>query len=492
MTHVLNLFFRSFNNLNLFLHLFNNLHNYTHLWGVYLPILTASLLSLNSSYTMAPPPPTYVVLLLVVVVALLISPARSTLRLGFDGVVPEGIRLDLVHVDYGVNFTKFELLQRAMKRGKQRLERLKAGAVLVDDNAGHQIQAAVHVGSGEYLVNLAIGTPPVPFTAILDTGSDLIWTQCKPCSRCYKQSSPIFDPSRSSSYSKVPCSSPLCKALPNSKCSVDCKYLYAYGDYSTTQGVMASETFTLGSTSVPHIGFGCSDDTEGDGFNQGAGLVGLGRGPLSLVSQLGLGKFSYCLSSIDDTKTSPLLFGSLAKMNESFKARVATTPLVQNPSHPSFYYLSLEGITVGGTLLSIPNSTVVSKDGTGGMIIDSGTTITYLEAPTYKLMKKAFIAQTKLPVDDGSSTGLDLCFSVPSNDSTVEVPKLIFHFKGADLDLPPDNYMIQDSITSLLCVMIMESKGMSIFGNMQQQNMQVIYDLEKEELSFAPVQCNQL
>ncbi|KAJ8625545.1 hypothetical protein MRB53_034075 [Persea americana] len=443
---------------------------------------------------MAPPPSVLQVLLLVLVIASLLAlPTCSTSRLGHKNHVPEGIRVDLIHVDYGGNFTKLELLQRAIKRGKHRLERLKATAILAADDSGEKVQAPTHAGNGEFLVNLAIGTPPVPFAAILDTGSDLIWTQCKPCTNCYQQTTPIFDPSDSSSYSKLPCSSPLCTALPTSMCSSGCEYLYAYGDYSTTQGVMASETFTFGSTKVPKIGFGCGDDNEGRGFSQGAGLVGLGRGPLSLISQLGSGKFSYCLTSIDDTKTSPLLFGSLANMDEKVKDQAGVTPLVQNPSQPSFFYLSLEDITVGGTLLGIPKSTfALNEDGTGGLIIDSGTTITYLESAGYKLVKKAFASQTKLPVADGSATGLDLCFSVPSDSSTVEVPKLTFHFKGADIDLPPDNYMIQDSSTGLLCLLIMESSGMSIFGNMQQQNLQVVYDLEKEVLSIAPVQCDQL
>lgn len=432
-------------------------------------------------------------LVMVLMVVLCITPACSTSRKKFDEVVPEGIRVDLIHVDYGSNFTKFELLQRAIKRGMHKLERLKSSAVLVAEEAGEEIRAPMYPGNGEYLVNLSIGTPSVPFTAILDTGSDLIWTQCKPCTKCYKQPTPMFDPSHSSSYSKLPCSSSLCKALPSSTCSSDCEYMYSYGDYSTTQGILASETFTFGSNSVPKIGFGCGDDNQGDGFSQGAGLIGLGRGQLSLVSQLKSGKFSYCLTSIDDTKTSPLLFGSLANINKKFKDQAVATPLVQNPSQPSFYYLSLEGITIGGTLLPISNSTFkMNDDGSGGVIIDSGTTITYLEAEGYKLLKKAFVSQTKLTVADGSSVGLDLCFNAPSTSSTVEVPKLIFHFKGADLDLPADNYMIQDSSTGLLCLMIMESSGMSIFGNMQQQNMQVLYDLEKEVLSFAPAQCDQL
>lgn len=439
------------------------------------------------------PPIAKLLFMVVLMVAVGVLPTRSTSRHKFKGIAREGIRVDLIHVDYGGNFTKFELLQRAMKRGKYRLQRLKALANLAADDAGNEIQASTYAGNGEFLVNLAIGTPPVALPAILDTGSDLIWTQCKPCTNCYAQSTPIFDPSQSSSYSKLSCSSGLCKALPAATCSPNCEYLYAYGDYSTTQGVMASETFTFGSVSVPHIGFGCGEDNEGSGFSQGAGLVGLGRGSLSLISQLGSGKFSYCLTSIDDTNTSPLLFGSLADMKGDLKNQIKASPLVHNPSQPSFYYLTLEDITVGGTKLSIPKSTfTVKDDGSGGLIIDSGTTITYLESAGYKLLRKAFVSETNLPEADASPTGLDLCFDVSSGSSTVEVPKLIFHFKGADLDLPADNYMIQDSTTGLLCLTIMESSGMSIFGNMQQQNMQVLYDLENDLLSFAPVQCDQL
>ncbi|KAF5960791.1 hypothetical protein HYC85_002000 [Camellia sinensis] len=258
---------------------------------------------------------------------------------------------------------------------------------------------------------------------------------------------------------------------------------------------MATETFTFGEVLVPNIGFGCGEDNEGSGFSQGAGLVGLGRGPLSLVSQLGEPKFSYCLTSIDDSsKTSTLLMGSLASVNSTGgKNSITTTPLIQNPSQPSFYYLSLQGITVGGTALPIKKSTfALNQDGSGGLIIDSGTTITYLEQSAFDLVKKEFISQTKLSVDKSGSTGLDLCFTLPSDASTVEVPKLVFHFDGADMDLPAENYMIADSGMGLMCLAMGGSSGMSIFGNVQQQNMMVVHDLAKETLSFIPTQCNQL
>jgi hypothetical protein len=432
-----------------------------------------------------------------------VFPASSTSRRVLEHQKQQtGFHVTLHHVDSGKNLTKFERIQRGIKRGQHRLQRLSAMALAASsDNS--QVEAPVHAGTGEFLMNLAIGTPPETFSAIIDTGSDLIWTQCKPCTQCYDQPTPIFDPKKSSSFSKISCKSQLCDALPASTCGADgCLYLYQYGDYSMTEGVMATETFTFGDSddqkkvSVPKIGFGCGNDNEGDGFNQGAGLVGLGRGPLSLVSQLKEPKFSYCLTSIDNAKTSTLLLGSLgSEINGTQKATKSTTPLIKNPSQPSFYYLSLEGISVGKTRLPIEKSTFeLQDDGSGGVIIDSGTTITYIDGNAFDSLKKEFISQVKLDVDDSGSSGLDLCFSIPSGKTDVEVPKLVFHFNGADLDLPGENYMVADSSSGLLCLAMGSSgsSGMSIFGNIQQQNFLVIHDLVKETVSFIPTQCDGL
>ncbi|XAR73123.1 Nepenthesin [Bertholletia excelsa] len=429
--------------------------------------------------------------LVLTLTAILVSPACSTSRRALDDhparwKTQSGFRVGLKHVDSGTNLTK----------GRQRLQRLNA-MVLASAPTGDssQLKAPVYPGNGEFLMKLSIGTPAQSYSAIMDTGSDLIWTQCKPCQQCYDQPTPIFDPSKSSSFSKLSCSSDLCKALPMSNCGTDgCEYLYSYGDYSSSQGVMGTETFTFDKASVPNIGFGCGEDNEGSGFSQGAGLVGLGRGPLSLVSQLKEPMFSYCLTSIDDSKTSTLLMGSLASANATGNSGdVQTTPLLRNPSQPSFYYLDLQGITVGDTRLPIEKSTfALNADGSGGLIIDSGTTITYLKESAFDQVKKEFISQVKLPVDKSGSTGLDLCFTLPSDAKSVEVPKLVFHFKGADLELPGENYMIADSSMGLMCLAMGSSSGMSIIGNVQQQNLMVVHDLAKETVSFIPTQCNQL
>jgi hypothetical protein len=404
--------------------------------------------------------------------------------------VQNGFRVKLKHVDSGKNLTKFERIQHGVKRGRHRLQRFKAMALVASSNS--EIDAPVLPGNGEFLMKLAIGTPPETYSAIMDTGSDLIWTQCKPCTQCFDQPTPIFDPKKSSSFSKLSCSSKLCEALPQSTCSDGCEYLYGYGDYSSTQGMLASETLTFGKVSVPEVAFGCGEDNEGSGFSQGSGLVGLGRGPLSLVSQLKEPKFSYCLTSVDDTKASTLLMGSLASVKAS-DSEIKTTPLIQNSAQPSFYYLSLEGISVGDTSLPIKKSTFsLQEDGSGGLIIDSGTTITYLEQSAFDLVAKEFTSQINLPVDNSGSTGLEVCFTLPSGSTDIEVPKLVFHFDGADLELPAENYMIADASMGVACLAMGSSSGMSIFGNIQQQNMLVLHDLEKETLSFLPTQCDEL
>ncbi|KAH7836309.1 hypothetical protein Vadar_034506 [Vaccinium darrowii] len=359
---------------------------------------------------------------------------------------------------------------------------------------GNSIQAPVFAGDGEFLMNFTIGSPAVPVSAIMDTGSDLIWTQCMPCTHCFDQPTPIFNPVKSSTLHNISCTSEWCDDTSVFKCDHGCKYLYTYGDESSTKGYMAKDTFIFGdSVSVHNIVFGCGVNNQGSGLASGSGLVGLGRGPLSLVSQLDVDKFSYCLTSMGDDKTSQVLFGVLANLNNS-TGGTDSTPLVQNPFQPSFYYVSLKGITVGKTLVPISKSTLkLNGDGSGGTILDSGTTLTYLNDETFDALKKVFTSQMKLRVfKPPEAIGLDLCFDLHTADvSEVVFPKLKLHFEGLDLELPTENYIIPWN--GVVCLAMAESSnGLSILGNLAQQNLLVLHDLQKETVSFTPTQCDQL
>ncbi|KAG8099786.1 hypothetical protein GUJ93_ZPchr0013g37735 [Zizania palustris] len=424
-----------------------------------------------------------------------------------DAAAAAGVRVGLtrIHSEPGITASQFvrDALRRDMRRSARFGRELAASVGTVSAATRKDLP-----NGGEYIMTLAIGTPPLAYPAIADTGSDLIWTQCAPCGKqCFKQPGPLYNPSSSPTFGVLPCNSSLnlCAALlagasPPPGCS--CKYNQTYGT-GWTAGVQGSETFTFGSTPadqvrVPGIAFGCSNASSDD-WNGSAGLVGLGRGSLSLVSQLGAGMFSYCLTPFQDTNsTSTLLLGPSAALNGT---GVKSTPFVPSPSKApmnTYYYLNLTGISVGTEALSIPPNTFsLQTDGTGGLIIDSGTTITSLVDAAYKKVRAAVQSLVTLPVTDGSgATGLDLCFALPPSSSSstppATLPSMTLHFDGADMVLPVENYMILDSGMWCLAMRSQTDGELSTLGNYQQQNLHVLYDVHKETLSFAPAQCTTL
>jgi hypothetical protein len=106
------------------------------------------------------------------------------------------IRADLTHVDSGRGFTKRELLRRLTARSTARAARLGASAQAATAPVARGTVGNMDYNS-EYLIQFGIGTPsPQAVALTLDTGSDLIWTQCA-CLACFDQPIPVFDPSAS-------------------------------------------------------------------------------------------------------------------------------------------------------------------------------------------------------------------------------------------------------------------------------------------------------
>jgi hypothetical protein len=436
-----------------------------------------------------------VVLLVLLPLLLSVAAAHSHSDGGF------GFQATLTHVDAGAGYTEAQLLSRAVRRSRSRVAALQSLAVTPAD-AITTARILVLASEGEYLMSMAIGTPPREYSAILDTGSDLIWTQCAPCMLCVDQPTPFFDPAKSPTYRKLPCSSPMCDALYYPSCfRSTCVYQYFYGDSASTAGVLSNETFTFGTNgstrvSVPNIAFGCGNLNAGSLYN-GSGMVGFGRGPLSLVSQLGAPRFSYCLTSFMSAVPSRLYFGAYATLNRTNttdSGPVQSTPFIVNPALPTMYYLNMTGISVGGDLLPIEAwvFAINDTDGTGGVIIDSGATITYLAQPAYGMLRQAFVAQVGLTVVNPTSPDdLDTCFKWPPPPRTkVSMPELVFHFEGADMELPLENYMLIDGYTGNLCLAMAPSDDGSIIGSFQHSNFHVLYDNENSLLSFVPAPCN--
>ncbi|KAF2313048.1 hypothetical protein GH714_008890 [Hevea brasiliensis] len=336
----------------------------------------------------------------------------------------------------------------------------------------------VSLGTGNYIVTVGLGTPRKDLPLIFDTGSDLTWARCMP-------GVDAFDPTRSSSYHNISCKSEICSYVTSATgyrpgcASTTCEYGVRYGDGSFTYGFVGNERLSIGSADVfDNITFGCSQRSEGL-FGKVGGLMGLGRAKLSIISQTDSKYkklFSYCLPV--SGKAGFLSFGASQSKSAKF------IPLSSNSD---FYSLDLAGIVVGNRRLSIPAS-VFSKAGT---IIDSGTVITRLQPKAYSALRSAFTeAMSKYPKAEPLSI-LDTCYDF-SKYKTIEVPKIALSFNVGDVEIDQSGIFFANGI-SQVCLAFAgntDARDIAIFGNMQQQNYEVVYDVNGGKIGFAPGACS--
>lgn len=235
------------------------------------------------------------------------------------------------------------------------------------------------------------------------------------------------------------------------------------------------------------------------------GLMGMNRGQLSFVNQMGLSKFSYCIAGSDST-------GVLVLGDTSFPSLppLKYTPLVtltdRLPYSDRFAYtVNFEGIRVGSKLLPIDKSAFIpARNGAGQTMLDSGTQFTFLLDPVYNVLKTEFTQQTKsLLTADPSfvfQTAMDLCFRVGSTKPNFSaLPTVTLMFTGAELTVSGEKllYPVPESgPDQKYCFTFgnAELAGIEefIIGNHHQQNVWMEYDLAQRKVGFAnDVKCDQ-
>jgi hypothetical protein len=423
----------------------------------------------------------------------------------------------LLHRDsFAVNATGAELLARRLQQDELRAAWIISTAAangtpppdVVGLSTGRGLVAPVvsrAPTSGDYIAKIAVGTPAVEALLALDTASDLTWLQCQPCRRCYPQSGPVFDPRHSTSYrGGMSFNAPACQALGRSGGGDakrgTCIYTVRYGDGSTTEGDLVEETLTFtGGVRLPNIVVGCSHDNRGLFGAPAAGILGLGRAIGSFPNQIDYNRtFSYCLADFISGPGSPsstLTFGAGA-VDTSPPA--SFTPTVVNVNMPTFYYVRLIGVSVGGERVPGVTQRDLQLDpytGRGGVILDSGTTVTRLARPAYVAFRDAFraAAATGLgQVSTGGPSGLfDTCYTVGGR-AGVKVPAVSMHFAGGvELSLQPRNYLIPVDSRGTVCFAFAGTgdRSVSVIGNILQQGFRVVYDIGGQRVGFAPNSC---
>ncbi|XWS21416.1 hypothetical protein CRYUN_Cryun30bG0053200 [Craigia yunnanensis] len=343
---------------------------------------------------------------------------------------------------------------------------------------------------GNYVVRVKLGTPGQLMFMVLDTSNDVAWVPCSGCTGC---SATTFSPNTSSSYGSLDCSLPQCAQVRGLSCpatgTAACSFNQSYAGDSSFSANLVQDSLTLAKDIIPSFAFGCINTISG-GSVPPQGLLGLGRGPMSLLSQSGAlysSVFSYCLPSFKSYYFS----GSLKLGPVGQPTKIRTTPLLKNPHRPSLYYVNLTGVSVGRVRVPISPEFLAFNPNTGaGTIIDSGTVVTRFVQPFYEAIRDEFVKQVKGPF---STIGVfETCFDATAE---TEAPLLTLHFEGFYMTLPMENSFFHTSAGSRACLAIAPvpnnvNVAMNVIANLQQQNHRILFDVANSRLGIHREACN--
>lgn len=380
-------------------------------------------------------------------------------------------------------------LASSLRRDQLRVDDILRRAVEVVDDVTVPTALGTSVKTLEYVVTVGLGTPAVHQTVLIDTGSDLSWVQCRPCPvpPCHRQKDAVFDPSKSSTFASIPCASPACARLGAqyaSGCSRggQCGYAVNYTDGSSTTGTYSSDTLTTtssGSGGVVSGGFtfGCSHSEPGfSDPDRTDGILGIGGGAQSLVSQIRRRVFSYCLPRAS-SHTGFLTLG-VPRISSS---RFAVTPMRRFRKIPTFYVVILQAITVAGRRLDVAPSMF-----SAGSIMDSGTIITRLPPTAYSALRAAFRAEMNMYRLARPFSILDTCFNL-TGVRRVQLPRVALVFDGgATVELHSSGIL---QYSCLAFAPNDDDTTPGIIGNVQQRTLEVLYDVGGRSVGFRRGAC---
>ncbi|KAM1485091.1 hypothetical protein TB1_036027 [Malus domestica] len=449
---------------------------------------------------------------------------------------PGGLTIELIHRNdpqspfYQPNLTHKQRIQALTNQSIARAQYLKNMTTLAAANnqtfsySPETVRMLMNLNMGValYSVKIGIGTIPTSspqfkvYNLVVDTASDLTWLQCEECEqhRCFAVVDEPFPSSRSTSYQHLPCNAhPLCQGF----CIGDfCSFERTYADRSFVAGYLSSETFSFDSStgpgreSIQGLVFGCAIDSNQVSFagdtNQISGVLGLGFGPRTFVSQLdplgqSNGRFSYCLrrERIVGPITSYLKFGADIQQRPD----LSVTGL-RRFNTIAYYYINLLGISVNGHMLPIPpEEFAIRDDGTGGSMIDSGSTFTRISRHAHDVLVSALEAVfaasgegtlRRLPA--GEYGPFELCYEVLRPEAFLGFPIITFNLQNnANMHVDHEAAFLTGTGASgnlkFCLAMLPESNPImpTSIGAFQQTNYRFIYDTKEFKLYFGPENC---
>lgn len=323
-----------------------------------------------------------------------------------------------------------------------------------------------------YLTEVDIGTPPQKLDLLLDTGSSDTWVFTAQTQQSRgRGKTTTFDQSQSSSFQSN-----------NSNWKIE----YGKGSASGTWG---TDKFKIGGATVKHLSIGLANSVS----QVNTGIVGVGRPqaeitfnnggseylnlPLEMKAEGLINSAAYSLA-LDDINSvqGNIIFGGVD--HDQY-----TGPLVEMPIvHPKHMGVTVQGIKADQRA----TYQLLSKPSTA--ILDSGTSLSYLDGDSLGAMRVAFNSNPSFALGERYYTDCNITTNLYFDFGNIDIPVPAYNFMWpvdlfvdgvtASLDFPQNSCYIGFEQSS-------SDENFLLFGDNVLRAMYVVYDITDNRIAVA-------
>ncbi|KAI9746364.1 MAG: hypothetical protein M1818_000076 [Claussenomyces sp. TS43310] len=326
-----------------------------------------------------------------------------------------------------------------------------------------------------YFANISIGTPSQSVKLHIDTGSSDLWvntptsTECKTKSQCLY--SGTYNANSSSTYTFVASNFNISYA-DGSEASGD----YVKDTVTIGGSTLASQQFGIGYTSSSQEGILGIGYTANEVWAGKLGLEAYDNVPANMVTQGLISSNAYSLWLNDlDANTGSILFGGID--TDKFSGTLSTLPIQKVSGIYAEFLITLTGVSYG--------STTIASDEAIAVLLDSGTSLTYLPDEMTNAIYESIGAQYN---SDYGAAVVDC--SLASSSSSLN-----FTFTDPVISIPMNELILQVGPTTggqEACLFGIAPVGSStpVLGDTFLRSAYVVYDVSNNEISIGQTRFN--
>ncbi|ORY64346.1 aspartic peptidase domain-containing protein [Pseudomassariella vexata] len=331
------------------------------------------------------------------------------------------------------------------------------------------IPAIPIVGDLEWLAPASIGTPPQQLYLDFDTGSADTWVFSTDTLKSMVRGQTLYDPTKSNTAILVP----------------NCTWSIIYGDFSSCEGVVYKDTFSLGAVSIPNMTIESAESVSSSFVRRKemSGLVGLAWSTLIETDPPQPGFLDFLPGALRHPLFTTDLRHNSSKGSWNFgyiddELHGSDIEYIDIDNSDGFWSVKMNGFAVGGSPFRYEFNSPPT------VILDTGTTLFY--APDHA------VDQYFQSVAGANFSYEEFGYTVPCNSTPPDFTWELGDASGNIITgTIPGAYMIYAMLDEGQCYAGLQSLGgfsslQGIFGDVFLKSGFQVWDVGKKRFGSAP------